>query len=216
MHFVIVGCGSVGAGLANVLDEARHQVVVIDSDETAFRNLGRSFSGRTLCGVAFDRSVLVAAAIDKSDGLAALTSSDETNAVIARLAKEVFRVPKVVARLYDPRKAAIYATLGLQTISPVTWGINRIADLLLYTELHSIAALGSGEVDIMEVEVPLPLIGHMVKDLQVPGEIQVIAVTRQSKTFLPASEMSLREHDLLHVAVSATHVSRVRELLGFT
>ena len=83
-----------------------------------------------MVGVGFDRDVLLEAGIQKADGLAAVTPSDEINVVAGRMAQQIFRVPRVVARVYDPRKAEIYRRLGLQTVSPVVWGVNRVAELL--------------------------------------------------------------------------------------
>ena len=129
MKILIIGCGRLGAGLAHALSLRSHQVTIIDRDATAFDRLLPSFAGQQLDGAGFDRGLLLRAGIDRADGLAAVTGSDEVNAVVARVAREVFRVPRVVARLDDPRKAEIYRRLGLQTIAPVTWGISRIADL---------------------------------------------------------------------------------------
>ena len=109
MRFIVIGCGRTGAGLARVLDAARHDVVVVDSDAADFERLGPAFRGATLTGVGFDRAVLDRAAITRADGLAAVTGDDEANAVVARLASRVFRVPKVVARLHDPLKAEMNA-----------------------------------------------------------------------------------------------------------
>src|SRR3990170_4359428 len=130
MRIIVVGCGRNGAGLAQHLSLRGHIVTVVDKDPVAFERLGAAFKGRTVVGVGFDRDVLHHAGIEKADGLAAVTSSDEVNVVAARLAREVFRVPRVVARVYDPRKAEIYQRLVVQTISPVALGTHRLAELL--------------------------------------------------------------------------------------
>ncbi|HKZ70108.1 MAG TPA: TrkA family potassium uptake protein, partial [Anaerolineales bacterium] len=135
MKFIVVGCGRWGAGLAQTLSQRGHAVTIVDQDPSAFGRLGPNFKGKTITGIGFDREVLREAGIERADGLAAVTVSDEANVVTARLAQQVFHVPKVVARLYDPHKAEIYRRLGLQTISTVTWGIHRIAELLCYSEL---------------------------------------------------------------------------------
>ncbi len=125
-----------------------------------------------------------------------------------------FHVPRVVARLYDVRQAEIYKRLGIQTIAPTGWGINRIADLLLYTPLETVFSIGSGEVELVAADVPLLLVGKTVRDLTVVGEIHIVALTRANKTFLPTLGTIFQEQDLLHLAVLATSTSRLREILG--
>jgi trk system potassium uptake protein TrkA len=202
-----------GASLAKTLTLRGHDVAVVDTDPTAFEHLDVTLHCATVVGVGFDRDVLLQAGIQRADGLAAVTASDETNVVAARLASQVFRVPRVVARLYDPGKADIYHRLGLQTIAPVTWGINRIADLLCYSQFDPILSLGS-DVDIVEIDVPPQLVGRTVKDLTVPTEVHVVAISRGGRTFLPSSGTAFQAGDMLHVAVLASSAARLTALLG--
>jgi trk system potassium uptake protein TrkA len=214
MKIIIAGCGRLGSGLARTLESGGHTVTVIDQNPAAFEALGPSFKGQQIAGVGFDRDVLLQAGIERADALAAVTSSDEANVIIARLAGQVFHVPKVVAQLYDQRKAGIYNRLGLQTIDPTGWAIKRVADLLCYSPLSTSVALGSGEVNIVEVEVPAMLVGRSVADLTVQGEVQVIAINRSNRTFVPTPETQFHERDQLHIAVSAASDDRLRGLLG--
>jgi len=213
MRIIIIGCGRMGAGLAQNLNLRGHTVTVVDNDPAAFERLGPAFKGQTVVGVGFDRDVLVRAGIERTDGLAAVTASDEANVVAARLASQVFRVPRVVARLYDARKAEIYRRLGLQTIAPITWGIHQIADLLCYSPLDTVFSLGSGEVDLVRVEIPPLLEGRMVNELTVPGEIQVVAISRSGTTFLPTLGTVFQKGDLIHLAVLTASADRLRALL---
>jgi trk system potassium uptake protein TrkA len=214
MEFVIVGCGAVGSGLARTLSMQGHGVTAVDKDPAAFERLGPSFKGQTVDGVGFDRDVLIRAGIKRADGLAAVTASDETNAVVGRIAQQVFHVPRVVARLYDPRKAEIYQRLGLQTIAPVAWGIHRIAELLSYSQLDTVHSVGTGGVELVDTVVPPLLVGRMVKELSVPGEVQVVGITRGSGTFLPTLGAVFQDADMIHLAMAATSSGRVRSLLG--
>jgi len=215
MRILIIGCGRVGAGLAKTLLGRGHSVTVVDKDPLAFEKLGDKFKGQTIVGIGFDRDVLLKAGIERVDGVAAVTSSDEANVVASRIARDIFRVPRVVARLYDVRQAEIYKRLGIQTIAPTGWGINRIADLLLYSPLEIVFTLGSGEVELVEAEVPSLLVGRTVRDLTVSGEIHVVSITHDNKTFLPTPGTFFRENDLLHLAVLATSTNRLKELLGY-
>jgi trk system potassium uptake protein TrkA len=215
MRILIIGCGRVGAGLAKTLVAGGHSVAVVDKDPLAFEQLGDKFKGQTISGIGFDREVLLKAGIERADGLAAVTSSDEANVVAARIARDIFHVPRVVARLYDIRQAEIYRRLGLQTIAPTGWGINRIADLLLYSPLETVFSIGSGDVELVEIEVPQLLAGKTVRDLTVASEVHIVSITRANKTFLPTLGTVFRDGDLLHLAVLTTSTNRLKELLGY-
>jgi trk system potassium uptake protein TrkA len=213
MKVIILGCGRVGSGLAQVMGRRGHAVTVIDNDPATLERLGPAFKGRKMVGVGFDREVLVEAGIQRADALAAVTASDEANVVSARLARQVFRVPRVVARVYDPGKAEIYRRFGLQTISPVSLGIDRLAEMLSFTHMDTVISLGSSEVDIVDVEVPRLLVGRSVNEITVAGEIHVVAVTRAGKTFLPTLGTVFQEADLLHLAVLVASAERLRKLI---
>lgn len=214
MRIILIGCGRWGAGLAHLLTQRGHVVTAVDQDPAAFERLGASFKGQKVTGIGFDRDVLLEAGIERADGLAAVTASDETNVVTARLAREVFRVPRVVARLFDPRKAEIYRKLGVQTISTTAWGIQRIAELLCYSELDVSLSLGSGEVEIAEAEIPPLLAGRPLNEVALPGELQVVAITRGGRTFLPGSGATFQAGDRVHLVMLAASVERVKSLLA--
>jgi trk system potassium uptake protein TrkA len=214
MRIIIIGCGRVGAGLAQTLSDRRHEVTIVDIDPAAFERLGPSFKGKTVIGVGFDREVLLQAGIERADGFAAVTASDEANIVAARLARQVFRIPRVVARLYDPRQAEVYRRLGLQTIAPTTWGTQRLAELLCYSRLETVHYVGTGEVDVVDAEIPPLLVGRSIGELTLAGEISVAAITRQGRTFLPVSGTTFQGGDLVHLIVLATSADRLKTLLG--
>jgi trk system potassium uptake protein TrkA len=210
MKIVIVGCGRMGSTLARTLHLKGHQVTVIDKDPLAFERLGPAFRGQTVVGIGFDRDTLARAEIERVDALAAVTSSDETNVVTARIARLTFHVPRVVARVYDPRKADIYRRLGLQTVSPVVLATSRLAELVSFSHMDTVASLGNGEVEIVLAEIPPMFAGRMAKDLAAVGEVQVIAITRVGKTFLPAPTATFEEGDAVHLAVLSTAMDRLQ------
>jgi trk system potassium uptake protein TrkA len=213
MNILIIGCGRVGAGLAKTLVSRGHSVTVVDKDPLAFEKLGEKFKGQTILGIGFDRDVLQNAGIQRADGVASVTASDEANVVASRIARDIFHVPRVVARLYDVRQAEIYKRLGIQTIAPTGWGITRIADLLLYSPLETVFSIGTGDVELVEIEVPKLLVGRTVRDLTVAGEIHIVSITRDNKTFLPTLGTIFREDDMIHLAVLTTSTSRLKEIL---
>ncbi|MCB0157647.1 MAG: TrkA family potassium uptake protein [Caldilineaceae bacterium] len=214
MRILVIGCGRMGAGLARRLEEEGHTLSAVDNDADALARLGSAFRGETVCGDGMSRDVLVHAGIGRADGLAAVTGSDEVNVVVARMARQIFHVPQVTARIYDPRKAEIYRRLGLATVAPVTWGIARMADSLTVHAVNAVLSLGSGAVEIVEVRLPPPLAGRTVGDITVPGEIDVVAVQRGGAVFLPDSATLLHTGDELYVAAVAGATPRLMSMLG--
>jgi trk system potassium uptake protein TrkA len=214
MKFIVIGCGRWGAGLARTLVDRGHEVSVVDVDPRAFDRLGDGFSGERIVGSGLDRAVLERAGVERASGLAAVTFADEVNIVVARAAREVFRVPKVIARMYDPQKAHIYRGLGIQTISTVEWGVHRIADLLAYSSLDVTVSIGHGGVDLVEAEVPRLLVGRTVAELEIPGEAHVIALSREGRTVLPTQGTVLEAGDRVHLVMLASSVGRLKRLLG--
>ena len=158
MKVVIGGCGRVGAMLATKLSFEGHDVVIIDKSVQAFRRLGRSFSGDTVRGMVFDKGVLDLSGIDRADAYVAVTSGDNSNVVSATIARDIYRVPKVVARIFDPRRAEIYRRLGIQTVSSVTWAANEITALVLHQHLVRDVSLGDGEVQVVRISIPPRLV----------------------------------------------------------
>ncbi len=214
MKIIVVGCGRLGSGLAQYLSQNGHTVTVIDKDPAAFERLPSFFKGEKVTGVGFDRDVLLQSGIERTDAVIAVTSSDEKNAVIARVANRFFHVPKVVARLYDQRKAEIYKRLGLQAVDPTRWAIDRLAELVCYSPLGTVFSMGNGGVEIVQMEVPSLLVGRKVTELTIPGEIQVISISRGSKTFLPTLGTEFKKRDLACIAVASASGQRLKTILG--
>jgi trk system potassium uptake protein TrkA len=214
MKVIVVGCGRMGAELALALAREGRQVTVVDRDRRAFERLGAGFAGATVEGVGFDRDVLLRAGVEHSDALAALTSGDNANIVTARIARTIFRVPKVVARVYDPRRAEVYARLGLQTVSTTAWGASRVQQLLVHAELNVIRSIGTGELSIVEHEVPSHWVGRDVGSVSVPGAISVTAILRRQAALLPARETVFQQGDQAVIAVMAHAHRRLEHLLG--
>ena len=213
MRYVIVGCGRMGAELAQALRRGGHAVALVDRDRQAADRLDPSLRSLTIVGSGFDRGVLERAGIGQADGLAAMTGSDEANVILARLARVVFHVPKVVARLHDPRRENLYRRFGIQVAAPIAWVANRLADLLSYSELDAVASLGHGQVEIVQFDVPALLEGRTAGDIAIPGEAQVVALSRSGLTFIPSPETVFHRDDTVHVAVSTASSKRLRAML---
>ncbi len=214
MKVIIVGCGRVGEQLANLMAEEGHDITVVDLQESALNRLGPQFKGRKVVGVGFDRNVLLEAGIDEADAFAATSSSDNVNIISARIARNHFHVPRVVARLYDPRRAEIYRRLGLLTISSTKWGAERIRELILHSDMDPILTFGDGEVNLVKLSTPPQLAGRMVRDLTIPGEISVITVVREGRAFIPLQGTQFRSEDEIHLALLSTAMDQFNSLLG--
>ncbi|MBN1665499.1 MAG: TrkA family potassium uptake protein [Anaerolineales bacterium] len=215
MKVIIMGYGRVGEQVATLMVAEGHEVTVIDNDPNKVNRLELNKKVRTVKGIGFDRDVLIQAGIEETDAFAATSSSDNMNVIAARIAKNIFHVPKVVARLYDPERAEIYQRLGLKTISSTSLGAERIRELLIHSDEDPIMTYGGGEVCLFTIEVPTHLVGHRVKDLTVPGEIQLNSITRKEHAFIPISGTEFESGDQLSLTVSAYAIERMKQLFGY-
>lgn len=209
MNIIIVGCGRVGMELALTLHQ-NHTVSVIDRNSRSFDKLGMHFSGRTVQGHGLDRTALERAGIETADALAAVTSSDNVNAIVARIARDIFHVERVAARLYNPRRAPIYEKLDLQTVSSSSWGAHRIEQLLVHPGMQNVSSAGNGEVQIYELTVPTEWNGHKVSELVPMDHAIPVALARNGKGILPRPEIILQAQDILQVSSTRDGVKILR------
>ena len=200
MHVIVVGCGRVGRGLAVNLLAAGHGVAIIDKNRAAFRRLPDQWAGQAIVGYGFDRDTLEQAGIHEADALAAVTNGDNTNIVTARIARETYEVNKVVARIYDPRRAAVYQRLGIPTVATVSWTTDQVIRRLFPEQRSVDWTDATGEVSLLEVALPDQWCGHRLSGLDGSGW-RVVAVHRASGTKLASPELVGQEGDVLHVAV---------------
>jgi trk system potassium uptake protein TrkA len=214
MRAVVLGCGRLGGRVANMLDAEGNQVAVIDRDPEAFDMLRPSFSGETIVGFGYDRHVLEAARIDRADAFVAATTGDNRNIVAALVAKRRFRVPIVVARIYDPDRAHIYLRQGIRTVSPVEWSAHRVRDILLHGEIETEQEFGNGEVVQIRVIVPPTLAGRTVQDVTVVGEISVSVIVRAGVAHTPMLGMRFEQGDVARFVVAHEAVRRFESFLG--
>ncbi|MCG9479568.1 MAG: TrkA family potassium uptake protein [Actinomycetia bacterium] len=214
MQIVIMGCGRVGAQLANLLSVDGHKVSIIDRDPKSFKRLGKSFKGEKITGFGYDKGVLEKAGIEHADAFASVTQGDNRNIVGALIAKREYQVPIVVARIYDPIRAIAYNRLGITTISPTRWGANKIKELICYSNISTQLSLGNGEVELIEIEVSPSLTGHRSEEINVPGEIMVAAITRLGRAFVPVAGTVMNDGDLLLVAVASSAIPQFKRILG--
>ncbi|MFN8381900.1 MAG: TrkA family potassium uptake protein [Anaerolineales bacterium] len=214
MKVIIMGCGRVGSQVSLLLARQGHEVIVIDHDANALSKLGTDFKGRVVRGVGFDRKVLIEAGVETAEGFVSASASDNANIVAARIARNIFRVPRVVARLYDPVRAEIYQRLGLTTISSTAWGAERIVEVVTHNDLDVLNVFSDGGTTMVRVEAPARLNGHRVAQLNIPGEVSVTAITRNDHTFIPVSGTEFQDGDVVYLAVIPSAMDRLEEMLG--
>lgn len=214
MKIIIMGCGRVGSQVSQLLVTRGHDVTVIDHDANALARLGADFRGKVVQGLGFDKNVLLEAGVQTAEGFIAASSSDNANIVAARIARTIFRVPRVVARLYDPVRAEVYKRLGLTTISSTQWGAERIVEVVTHNDLDVLDIFRDGGTTMVRIEVPSRLNGYRVAQMNIPGEVLVTAITRDDQTFIPVSGTEFQEGDVMYLAVIPSAMIRLEELLG--
>lgn len=213
MKVIVIGCGRVGSMLAGLLAREGHDVRVVDRRPQAARRLPDSPRIRFHEGNGYSRSVLSAAGIEHADAFVAVTSGDNSNIVSARTAKDTYRVPVVLARIHDPRRADIYRDLGIPTIASVRWTVHQIHRMLLHRHLSPELSFGNGETLLIRSEVPGYLVGRRLTEFDVDGEIRVVEVTRAGRSLIPAHGTPAVAGDLVTFAVAATALGRLRGFL---
>jgi trk/ktr system potassium uptake protein len=213
MNVVIMGCGRVGGELTVQLAKAGHRVAIVDKRAEAFDRLPPGFEAQKVVGVGYDRDVLEEAGIKEADAFIAVSNGDNSNILSARVAREYYHVPRVVARIYDPKRAEIYERLDIPTIASVRWAAKQILMMLFHPREELKESLAGGEIFRMRVQVPQHLIGQPVSQLSVQGQVLVAAVDRGGKGFIPEPTSTFQQGDVAHLIVHRDALDTVDELL---
>ncbi|MDD5004929.1 MAG: TrkA family potassium uptake protein [Candidatus Omnitrophica bacterium] len=210
MYVIIVGCGRVGSELAKLLSGESHNVVVIDKNPASFDRLGNTFNGLTLVGNGFDIKLLKQAGAEKADAFCTVTNGDNTNLISAQVAKKIFKIPKVIARVYDPQRAHIYTALGMDVISGTILFAAMIRDKIIESRFSSYL-IESKELGVLEIGVKDSLIGKTIQDINMPGELMVVAIRRVYGVILPDTNTVLKPKDTLMAVVKVTSLDKIKE-----
>lgn len=213
MRVIVVGCGRLGAELAARLFQSGHEVSVIDRDSRAFAKLPENFEGRINEGEAIDRDVLRRAGIERADTVAVVTDSDVLNAVVGHLAQDFYKIPNVVVRNHDPVYRPILEAFGLQAVSAMSWGAQRVEELLYDREAHAVFSAGNGEVEIYEASVPEAWSGRTIGELIGVEACIPVSVTRAGRAILPSNNMALQSGDVLHISATQKGMEGLRKRL---
>ncbi len=210
MFVVIVGCGRVGSELAKLLSSEGHDVVVIDKSPASLERLGNTFNGVALVGNGFNPGLLKQINIERADVFCAVTNGDNTNLVAAQVAKKIFRVPKVIARVYDPQRAHIFTALGMDVISGTILFASMLRDKIVESRFSSYL-IESKDLGVIEIEVKNDLAGRKICDVSIPGEFLVAAIRKVHGVVIPDGNTVLEKGDTLMSVVRVASLDMVKK-----
>lgn len=197
MYVIIAGCRKVGSNLALELAQENHDVVVIDSDPSHFEALGSGFNGVTVAGMPIDEDVLRSAGVEQADALAAVTDDDNMNIMVSQVARELFHVPLVITRLYDPQRDAIMSKMGLTTICPTTLAVAKIKSQLLHeSPVETLNIRGTG-VSFRVVKPHRRLFGKTMSEI---NNESILGIIRNDTFSLLTKKTVIEPSDMLVVA----------------
>jgi trk/ktr system potassium uptake protein len=213
VHIVIMGCGRVGAELTVQLAKAGHSVTIIDKRPDAFDRLPPGFEAKTIVGMGFDRDVLEEAGIKEAGAFVAVSNGDNSNIVSARVAREHYHVPKVVARIYDPRRADIYERLNIPTVASVRWAAKQIQYLLFHGREEMKETFAGGSLFHLQRDIPDHLVGKPISSIEEEGAIRVIGVDRGGSGFIPTHSSTFQDGDVAHFVVARDALEKLDVLM---
>jgi trk/ktr system potassium uptake protein len=214
MRVIVVGCGRVGSELAIRLAHEGHDTVILDKNRAAFRRLPLDWGGRSVVGFGIDRDDLRRAGVDEANAVAAVTSGDNTNILCARICRENFEVPHVVARIYDPRRALIYQRLGIPTVASVSWTVDQVVRRLMPEEVVTTWTDPTGEVGMLERRLPDGFAGRRLEELTEGERFRPMLLTRGGHARLASSDLVGQEGDVVVFGVRTEAVADLEKRLG--
>jgi trk system potassium uptake protein len=209
VYVVIMGCGRVGSSLAAGLERLGHEVAVIDRDPQSFRRLSADFRGRQVIGEGYHREVLIEAGVDKAQAFAAVSSGDNSNIISARVARETFGIERVVARIYDAKRARVYERLGIPTVATVPWSTDRLMRMLLPDGVATAWREPAGTVAVLPLPVHEEWVGRPVRELEEATGSRVAFIVRFGTGVLPKPDTAVQAEDTVYVAAVSGTVSDV-------
>lgn len=213
MYVIIIGCSRVGSELAKLLSQEGHDVVVIDKTQSSLDRLGNSFNGVSLVGNGFDVNLLKQAGIEKADAFCVVTNGDNTNLIAAQVAKKIFKVPKVIARVYDPQRAHIYRALGLDILSGTVLFASMLRDKIVESRFTSYL-IETKDLGVIEIEAQKDLVNKTVEQVNVPGEFIIVAIRNLSGVLIPDPRTVVKEKDILMGVVKVASLDKIKEKFG--
>ena len=182
MNILVIGCRTMGSHLASILSREGHDVSVIDKDEQNFELLDNDFSGLTVTGLAIDTEVLRRAGIEVCDAVAAVSSDDNQNIMVSQIAKEVFKVPRVLTRIYAPQRTQVFTSFGLHTVCPTNLTVDAITQSLTTGAARQYATFGSTTLSYVYLPVEPGQVGRQTDCLSLEAGLQLLGVLHGDTT----------------------------------
>ena len=216
MYIIIVGCGRSGSMLATMLSEEGHDVVVIDKDNRSFQRLGPLFNGLTYQGKGSDLELLEEAGIRRADGVALMTNSDTSNATVAQIAKKIFRIKWVAAKIFDPELVSSVKDFGFDIICPTILISQLFKNRFLEGFLRSYYQNKDEQLELLEIPAHEGIVGKKYGDLNVPGLFSVISCKNKTSHIIPTPEMIVRKEDNLFCILNRAQKEKITHLTGST
>ena len=208
---MIIGCGRVGSQLALLLSQEGHNVTIIDKDQESFKKLGGTFNGVAAAGNGFDEKLLKELKIEKQDAFVSVTSGDNTNLMASQIAKKIFKVPRVIARVYDPKRADIYRKLGLDIISGTVLVASMIRDKIIENRFSSYL-IETGELGVIEIIIGDELKDRKVGEINIPDEFLAVVIDRNKNVIIPQPDTRLNPGDKVMGVVRTSSLKKVKEI----
>jgi trk system potassium uptake protein TrkA len=200
-----------GTHLAQTMDREGHQVAVVDADPSAAARLGREFRGKFIAGVGIDLGVLTEAGIERADGLASVTGSDDTNLAVSMVARKQYGVPTVVARVFDPGKMQAYSAAGIHVVCPAAWGFRVVRDIMTRPSREIAMTLGHGEIQVVAIRIGRGKV--LMRDITSPPEVIPLALVRASTASIPGGATELVPGDIIYMRVPESQSSTFDRLI---
>lgn len=213
MHFVIMGCGRVGAQLAVTLEAMGHSVALIDQNPDAFRRLPEDFTGQKVTGIGFDQDSLIEAGIEDAAGFAAVSSGDNSNIIASRVVRETFGITNVVTRIYDPTRAEIYERLGITTVPTVRWTSDQILRRLIPLGPHYDYADSTAQMSLISIDLHESWYGKTVGDIEFATGAHVAYLVRLGHGILPEYDMIIQDGDLVKLIAPTSRAGACQHIL---
>ncbi|MGC9100441.1 MAG: potassium channel family protein [Caldisericum sp.] len=213
MYIVVVGCGRLGSQLASIASKDGHDVAVVSRNPAEFKRLGPDFSGMTVEGVEFDIDTLREAGIEKADAFAAVTGDDNTNIMAAQVAKNVFNVPIITARVFDPEKYKTFLALGIDAICPTTLGASSIYSKFLLKNKRTHFLFYNDKLELIEI-VYRGEQKTSVKKLESLGDFKVVSVTEKNITHIAKEDTIINPGSSLLIAVLVENYNSIKKIFN--
>lgn len=184
MNILVVGCGKVGSQLAAILDQKGHDISIVDNLEESFNLLPDDFKGFTTVGAPIDQDVLKRAGIESCDAFAAVTQDDNINIMASELARQIFKVPKVFTRIYDPRREDVFTHFGLSTVCPTNLTVDAVCSALFDEEQPRKLQLGARVINFCYMDAPKQYFDVSVDKIEFEENEVLYAIERNNVLML--------------------------------